>query len=331
MKKIIGIIVFTLIIAGCVGQSVGPTQADIADVLTATNQPVIPSQPTAGSSFTVRINVQNQHATEFANGVEAWLFDTGKCTATKINDVEVSPASKKEQGYALLEGMPLSLEETPLRFAPGQQEVVKINFNAPRSEEIVGMSATCPIRYKVKYDFSAKSEMSFDVISEERLAQIEAEKGERPVSERMLNIGPGPIRISVEPKTSLPVVTGRKMQIEVYAKNVGNGNMPDGEIPKEKLELRIPNDIKVDTELEGGEATLCNGKFTYVDEQGKHRTYKNAEEIQFVKGQTNAITCYLKAPDATVVSTERQYTIGAVIQDYKYEYFGQDINVVIKP
>lgn len=318
MSKIVPII-FVIAIAGCVGQTDGPTQADIADVLVTENQPVIPSQPTAGGSFTVRLTVENQHGTEFADGVEAYLFDSGKCKVDKIND---ALPVESEGPYSLL-------GEKPLRFAPGQQELVKMSFNAPSQQEIVGLGATCPIRYKVKYDFSAKSESSFDVISTSRLEQLETEKGERPVSERTLNIGPGPIRISVEPKTPLPAVTGSKLPIEIFVRNVGKGNIKNGAIEQEKLELTIPDDIEIDLDRETETGTLCNGKFKLVS--GTEKKYTNVKEIQFVKGQTNPITCYLKAPDESKVSTERQYTISAKIDNYQYEYFGQEINVAIKP
>jgi len=315
-------IAFVLLVSGCVGQNAGPTQTDIADVLIATNQPVIPSQPTAGSSFTVRLAVENQHGTEFADGVEAYLFDSGKCKVSSVNDKSKSP--DKDGKYALLENQ-------PLRFAPGQQELVKIVFDAPPANQIVGLSATCPVRYKVAYDFAAKSEMSLDVLNEKRLEQIEAEKGERPTSERTLNIGPGPIRISVEPRTALPVVTDRKMQIEVFVKNIGNGNLKDGIIQMDNLELTIPKDISVDKEPEGADDTLCNGKFHKPVATDKGITYTNTENIQFVKGQTNPITCYLLAPSKETVSTQRQYTIIASIGKYKYEYFGKQIDVTIKP
>lgn len=317
-------IALALLVSGCVGQTAGPTQTDIADVLVATNQPVIPSQPTAGSSFTVRLAVENQHGTEFADGVEAYLFDSGKCRVSSINENN-DPSPDKDGKYALLENQ-------PLRFAPGQQELVKIVFDAPPANQIVGLSATCPIRYKVAYDFAAKSEMSLDVLNEQRLEQIEAEKGERPTSERTLNIGPGPIRISVEPRTALPVVTDRKMQIEVFVKNIGNGNLEDGAIPMGALSLTIPKDISVDKESEGAENTLCNGKFEApkTNDDGSI-TYTNAASIQFVKGQTNPITCYLLAPSKETVSTQKQYTISSSIDKYKYEYFGKEIDVTIKP
>ena len=312
-------VVFIVAIAGCVGQTDGPTQTDIADVLVTENQPVIPSQPTAGGSLTVRFSIKNQHPIEFADNVEAVLFDSGKCGVDKINDA--APVAKGGS-YALL-------GEKPLRFAPGQQELVKMSFNAPSQQEIVGLGATCPIRYKVKYDFSAKSEASFDVMSTSRLEQLETEKGERPTSERTLNVGPGPIRISVEPKTPLPAVTGSKLPIEVFVRNVGKGNIKDGEIGPERLELTIPDDIESDLDRETEIGTLCNGKFKLVS--GTEKKYSNAKKIQFVKGQTNPITCYLKAPDESKVATERQYTIGAKINNYQYEYFGQEINVAIKP
>ena len=318
MKRIATSIIFVLAIAGCVGQTTGTTQIDIADVMVTENQPIIPSQPTAGGTFTFRALVKNQHGSEFAENVEVELFDSGKCLPTAVND-------DKSRGGKV----PVTLLE-PTKFAPGQQELIKVDFDAPTSDQIVGLSAVCPIRYKASYNFDAKTEMGIDVASTDRLKQIETETGQRPAGESRTNIGPGPLRILMTPKTVLPAETGKKFQFEISVKNDGNGNAPEGTIEKGKWKITIPSDFTPDPSVGGlsqeGSGTFCNDKFVQYRDG-----YANTAPIQFVQGQTNAITCYLVAPGEDKVPVEKLYTFSSNIDDYTYEYFGQQVDVTIKP
>ncbi len=309
MEKTVLSIIFVLAIAGCVGQTTGPTQIDIADVLVAENQPVIPSQPTAGSTFTFRTLIKNQHPTEFADGVTVTLFDSGKCQPTELKTPLLGPT----------------------KFAPGQQEIIKIDFDAPTKEQIVGLSAVCPIRYKVSYNFDAKSELGFNVMSTERFNQVEAETGERPVSEPRTNIGPGPLRIQLTPKTTLPVEIGKRFQFDVSVKDDGTGTVNGGAIEPGKLKLEIPVDVLVDETVDI-QNNACNGKFVKDTSDNTTKiTYYNKDKIDFIQDQTNPISCYFKAPGSDKVPIEKQYTISANIIDYVYDYIGQQVDVTIKP
>jgi hypothetical protein len=322
MRNIILLTVLAIVfVAGCAGQP--PGGGDIiasADVITATNEPVIPAEPAAGTTFTARFTVSNQDKIEKARNVGVWIYDTGKCELQKIGgyDAGLLRQGSYYPGIAINTG--LATPKTVTDFVPGQEELVRLDMKAPESNEIGGLSYTCPIRYMVNYTFTAKSSMTVDVMTYDRLKQIETQTGERPAYTRTLNVGAGPIRIFMESVSSLPVESGKTFKFTMTLKNEGTGDYT--RIAPDTLQLTMPEDFFEPVTDSPETSTFCGGYFKIGD-----NGYTNAREITLIQKEASPITCEFITP--TSVQIEREYTINAQLPDYSYGYFGQQIDVPV--
>jgi hypothetical protein len=315
-----------MLIAGCVGQTTQPsTQIEAADVITAASQAPVPANPAAGSDFTASFTITNQHKDRIAKAVGAWIFDTGRCTLNRIGDKSVDAVSYFYDTNKVWPAFTFLDEPYRTDFAPGQTEVVRLSLTAPGSAAIAGLPSTCPIRYKVDYNFTAQSEMSVDVISTGRLNQIETQTGARPVTQRTLFVGGGPIRVLLEPTTTLPVETStadvpKKLSFTLTITNEGAGEFPV--VEKYGLSIKVPAEFGVPTEL-GGKP--CGDFFDFQAGGGI-----NSRPIELIQKSSNPITCTFTTPGTDVVPIQRQFTIFTSMP-YKYDYFGPEISVPITP
>ncbi|MFH0829994.1 MAG: hypothetical protein V1887_02430 [Candidatus Aenigmatarchaeota archaeon] len=327
-RAVLGIIAIVLI-AGCVGQTDstgGGTNIGTADVIVATNEPTIPAQPVASSAFTARFTVRNQDADKTAKSVGIWIFDTGRCTLKNINGKDAAVMIVEQGTQTVWAGLDVPSAQGPKRmidFSPGQQEVVRLDLDAPSTEQIAGLAATCPIRYKVNYSFDAVTEVTIQAISQDRLATREAETGTRPVYTRTLNVGAGPIRVMIEPKSAMPIQTGRTLSAELTVTNEGTGEF--SKVDTGRLSFTLDKDW---TPALNGDGQACGGFFDVKDSaDGKSKTYTNSRPFDVLQGTSNPITCQWTAP---AVSLEKEFVIQARLP-YEYEYFGREISVPITP
>jgi hypothetical protein len=327
MNRSLALALIAIIVAsGCVGQSGGGvTNVESQDVIIANNEPTIPASPVAGTVFTARFTVKNQHEERTAKDVSVTIFDVGKCTLNTINGED---AGKVVQGEGAARTWPgLMIQATGglkhvTDFAPGQTEVIRLDLTAPTREQMQGLRSECPIRYRISYGFDAVSEVTVQAISADRIAAVEAETGARPSFARTLNIGAGPIRVFIEPKSQLPVESGQPLRLEMQIKNEGAG-----EFNKiEPNELILTLDPAWVAELNNGFA--CNSFYVTKDANSEPTgTYLNEQAINLVQKQSNVIRCAWTAPS---VALEKQYVIQTKLP-YSYEYFGQPITVPISP
>ncbi len=328
MKLPLFAVVLIIAVAGCIGQdgnTGGQKKVESPDLIVTSKQSVVPSQPNADSDFVVRIAVNNQHKERVAKSVGVWIFDTGKCRLNKIGDTETSAlqsyyAQSKIWPAFTFAGDKTGYEQYRTDFQSGQTEEIKLSLTAPGSQEIAGLPGSCPIRYKVDYKFTARSEMGFDVVSTDRLNQMEMEKGARPVKKENLFIGGGPIRVTLEPTSTLPVETGRKISYTLAVENKGTGEF--SRIAQNGLIMKVPADFTIPVELGDGP---CGDYFT---KQGD--VWKNSRQIDLVQKTSNDITCTFQAPASSTVPVQKQYVVSTEL-NYTYDYFGQEINVPVTP
>ena len=313
-------------VAGCTGQAIpwtpntGGTNIEPADVIVASNEPVIPSEPSADTIFTARFMVKNQHENNKANNVGVWIYDTGKCTLNKVNSLT---AEKVGGFWAGLMIETSAGTEHITDFAPGQQESVRMDLKSPSSSETVNLAYSCPIRYMINYSFEAKSSVTTDVMALDRLKQIETQTGERPVYTRTLNVGAGPIRIMLEPISSMPIEAGKTLRFEITLKNEGTGEYPS--VMPDQLTLKVPKDFEP---VLDDNNRACGGFFWGGTPDGETIIkYTNGRKIDLIEKQANPITCEFTTK--TDVNIEKEYVITANLP-YSYGYFGQEITVPIK-
>jgi hypothetical protein len=317
----------TVLIAGCTGQSINPldwnkgtgaTNVEAADLVVATNEPTIPSSPSSGTDFTARFTVKNQHTTEKSNDTGVWIYDTGRCVITKIGGLTPDKVGQMWPGLTLETADGVKHVAT---FAAGQQELVRLDMRAPTSSEMGGLPYTCPIRYMINYTFKAKSSVTADVMSSDRLKQIETQTGERPTYARTLNVGTGPIRTVIEPKSALPVESGKLFKLEITVKNDGTGDYAS--VMPRTLLLKAPEGFEPVLEND----LACGGFFQREGTENGVTTYHNYRKIDLIQKSASPITCEFTAP---AVDVEKEYAFTTELP-YSYGYFGQQIDVPITP
>jgi hypothetical protein len=323
MKNLIIVLMAAVLIAGCTGQwtpGQGGTTVEPADVMVAANEPTIPSAPAAGSEFTARFTVTNQHKTNKATDVGVWIYDIGKCKLDRIGGLDAQKTGGIWPGLVLETGAGVANIED---FAAGQQEVVTMSMTAPSSSEIAGLSYNCPIKYFINYTYTAKSSVTVDVMSPSRLRQIETQLGERPVYTRTLNVGAGPIRVMFEPTSTMPIENGDKLSYQVTLKNDGTGDYAS--VLPGQLVMKLPKEFAAILDQNG---KACGGFFEGAGETDNVAAYKNFRKIDVIEMASNPITCEFTVP--TDVTVEQEYAITAELP-YSYGYFGQVISVPITP
>ncbi|MFQ6009709.1 MAG: hypothetical protein ACE5J7_01155 [Candidatus Aenigmatarchaeota archaeon] len=302
MKKLLAVVVFAVIIAGCVGQEDTITYGE--NIIIVKDEKVLPSPVTAGSSFDVSFIAQNVHETEDANNVLITLYDWGPaaCKVTSVGGAGVG----EETFYTLL---------SESRVPSGAERLVEIGAKAPSQAEIAGIRSRCDFKYNVMYDSFAVTTIDTSVISEARLKQLQ-KAGETVSFSPTQTIGAGPIQIKFEHAVSLPVREGDSLIFDVKVEDVGEGNYIS--IPVDTLEVTVPEEF---IPVEEG----CSIEFVGNVENGK-RVYRNKEPLPLIRGSTSKYRCKFTAPS---VLEERTFFITGRM-DYTYVIY-KEISVDIIP
>lgn len=325
-------LIFVIAVSGCVegmpdvlkqmmGQKTGGEIKEApADIITTQNTNTIPTPPIyADGEFTVSFEVFNQDDIKEIEGVKVYLYDTGMCDERTSDTVN-----------------PLS---TGKELVPQQTEYVEFKFDAPSNQEIGGMEAECPIRYKISYSFDAISQTDLQVISRDKLEALQR-AGQAPTFTSTQSIGRGPIKIYFDFGATLPVRTSicknnSNVEVECTSSSVDTdkssfsilplfilvedkGSGIFGDIPANKLSFDISNDFKVSS---------CE-KFTCTEVSGKLNC-KNNQPIPMVKKKSPQIRCSFIVPGKDKVPVDKTYYIKAEMS-YDYALY-EDLSVAIKP
>lgn len=314
MKRLVFALVAVVLIAGCIelpdflkGEVSGPTTTELgADIVTTQNVNVIPNPPVqAESEFTVSLEAKNQDDVNDVENVVLTLYDTGLCTMTdETNDL------------------------TGATLVPDQEEFVEWNLDAPTNAQIGGMQATCPIRYKITYDYSSKTQVDSRIISEEKLRQLQR-AGETPEFTPNQIIGRGPIKISFSFGVNQPVKTDTTFPVYVKVEDKGSGllDFTKGDIPVNTLVLQVHEDFtpKSCSKFEEVDpSTLTLRDFTA---QSGYKYYWNNATIAMVKKKSTELRCSFTTPDEDTVSDERTYYFTAMM-DYTYKMdFEEEVSI----
>jgi hypothetical protein len=199
MRKLIFLVLGLVFISGCSSINIpglsrgqtGEVTEFPPDIITISNENVIPNPVSAEDVFTVSFEVKNIDDINEINNVKVELFDWGLCNPNIGSDWTV------DQGMYIRDLGTLS---------PQQTEFIEWQFSAPSNDQIANLPAECPIRYKVVYDFVANTQTNMLVISSDRLAQLQR-AGQNPTFTSSETIGRGPVKINIEFGTTLPIRT----------------------------------------------------------------------------------------------------------------------------
>lgn len=285
-------LVAVLFISGCVNSNIPllggigtlepQTVEQSEDVLVVENLKAIPSQVYTEGIFSVVFLLKHQgdpETSESADNVQVEIYDWGLCNPT---DENVKNVIIKDLGS----------------FLPGQSEYIEAEFQAPTNREIAKMQATCPISFKVKYDYTALTQVEAKVISENRRRTLER-LGKFNYYTPRQSVGLGPVKIYFRFSEPQPFISDRTVKVFIKVVNKGNGKIEGGKIEKGKFTIEFPSDFK---------GVDC------IKFDCKNKKCTNTEPIDFIGDETNEIVCDVTLPKGV---EEKTYYITAKL-DYTY-------------
>lgn len=297
MKKFVLSLLLIVLISGCtIPEGFLPgtgttTKEQSPDLIIVQNLNIIPTPPiNANDQFSISFEIKNQDEVVSVDNVSYNLFDKGLCKEKLSGD---------EESASISSGL-----------APLQAEFKEWTFMAPSNEDIGHLSVTCPMRFMVSYTHTATSQIDIDVISSDRLSQLQ-KSGQAPSFTPTLTVGSGPIKIYFDFGASMPVRGKTTLPVYITVEDKGTGLL--GNIGSGNLKITFPDGFSV------SDSTCL--KFTCSG-----NVCTSNVDIPIIKKKSPQLRCSITTPDETI---EKTYYIRA---DLAYSYnIVQEASVEIKP
>jgi hypothetical protein len=332
MKALLPIILLALVVSvsGCVNapflQGIfGPTQPAVEqtpDLLIFAEKGVSPSPPIGtDSDFTVWTNLKSQAepGSEPIKNAIVTVYDSGVCTIKK-EQWQPSDWTCKDDS--------LPCNHIFTDFSPKQVERLEFVMKAPSSGNIGGLETDCRVAYYVSYNSTAVSTDDFDIISSERLKEIQR-TGEKPSwTDQPQYVGIGPIKIYFEWKTPGPVEENKNMIFSVRVVDKGKGTFE--RVENQSFILKLPKDWNTTYEKTLEEIykakefskTVCGGKFQVFADDANYVFLNNTSPLNLISKETPEIVCTFVAPEIGV--PEKTYQIEARL-NYTYKLYDEQV------
>lgn len=271
------------------------------DVIVVENIKTLPSPPVnAGDLFTITFEIVNKDENKDMN-VDVELFDYGLC---------------KPQGILLTDWTELGgVYSKTYDLSPLETDFIEWSFKAPENKEIAYLTAKCPIRFKVSYDYDSTSQIVVGVINQsERMRRLRAGQTISFIPNQ--TVGRGPVKIYFDFGASLPVVNNSVLPVFLTVEDKGTGLLE--KIGEGNLSLKVPSNFtKTDPCEKFGGAT-----------NGDYNTYFNTNngDIEMIKRKSPLIRCSFEAPSVEIEQTYFFYS--TIYYSYELPY---EIDVEVKP
>jgi hypothetical protein len=195
--------------------------------------------------------------------------------------------------------------------APLQTEFIEWQFTAPLNGELGGLSTSCPIKFLIGYTFDAKSQIDVDVISSERLYEMQR-AGQSVSFTPSLSVGRGPVKVYFSFGTSLPVRDSSVLPLFINIDDKGDGILRS--ISEGALSITMPSEFGVS----------CSGF------NCNNGVCTNIDEIPMIKKSAPQMRCQLTSPSSEEINhLEKTFYISASLS-YAYEITGET-SVGVKP
>lgn len=193
-------------------------------------------------------------------------------------------------------------------FAPQQTETMEWWFTAPTNAQIVNMPYTCPIRYKIEYGMTAKTQTEVTVVDEAKLRELQRSGQYQQVTPKQ-NVYMGPVKIFFEFGLPQPVKEGDVLPLFITVEDKGSGRITGGgNIATGNLKIKLPSGFTVKS---------CD-KFSGTTE------LTNTQQIPVIKKKSPQLRCAVQVPSVTDLRT---YYIQAELT-YVYELdYQQDVQI----
>jgi len=310
MKRLLlPLLILVVLTAGCVDLddffqgTFRPETTELPpDTMVIKDARVIPTPPVnAQDQFTVYFIIKNQDELREVEDVQLQLYDYGMCELISSSPSLVHSAGTYSTEFDV--------------FVPDQEETVEWIFKAQSGDQMGYLEKTCPIRWKVTYDFTSLSQINVQVISNERLRDLQRE-GQTPTFTPVQTIGRGPVKIYFNFGTNLPIRTSTETDsiLPIYINVTNKGRGIFSEVPEEALKIYVPDDFEV----------VSCPKFTYDD-----GAYVNNEPLPLINKKSPQYRCSFKMPTDDTVPVDKTYYINANMT-YSYDITGEQ-EVKVKP
>ena len=324
MKKAIMVLSMLLIlsVSGCVSNDFfkmfvgggGGTVTQSPDIIVLENMGVIPAGSVkADTDFTVYFDIRNQGeiGAPALRSVIMTLYNWGACHVTGTFQPGVwspQPTTK-----------PVSYSHLFDEIVSNQVERIEMPFKAPTLSEIGFMEADCPVDWSVSYNFNARTNDDFTVISTDRLNTLQRAGEAWKSNDQPQYVGIGPVKMYIDFKTPMPVREGNAIQFSVQAEDQGMGTYPS--VKQGTFYLKVPSTWT-------GETNPCGEKLIESGTEGEYKVYRNTNlNITMINRKTPEIICQFKAP--TITTPEKSYNVYTNITGYDYVTYGsQSVHVV---
>ncbi len=303
-KKLTALLIFAVALAsGCVNQN--QTIEASADVLSFGEISVVPNPPIfAGDTFSTSLQITNLDELEDAKNVKLTLYDWGVCKPQSC-----SPDSKEwgfgsNQDYLYVK----QFGDIP----PRDMKFIECQFKAPSNAEIGGIKTSCPIKFKLSYDFESTTTTDLTLISEDKFRDLQ-KSGKTPSATSTQTKSRGPVKIDFEFLAEQPVMVSKdvnkKIPFYIRIENKGTGEPTMGGLSVDALVsgephtffIDVPLNLKTGYQLKLKEANLQDKPFAIfevISPSGKTEEY----DIEESKGKESKIQTL---PDGTTLEVKK--------------------------
>ncbi len=223
-------------VSGCVslGNLFGSGETTVEasnDVMAVSDSTVIPTPPIlTGDIFTTSFIAKNLDDLEDAQNVKVRLYDWGACEPSSC-----TPAKSGDVGWDVIDGKKSSYSASFGAVSPRDIQQIECQFKAPSAQQIGGIAARCPIRYKLTYDFSGVTTTELNVISNTKFHEMQR-AGQTPVTQSVQSKSRGPIKVDFSFGVNQPVRTSAieadpsksntvKIPMYIRVENKGSGKI----------------------------------------------------------------------------------------------------------
>ena len=180
---------------------------------------------------------------------------------------------------------------------PQETKYFEITFTAPDEDTVAGLPKKCPVRIKVSYTYTAKTQVEAYVMTQDKFKEL-GMAGKSPYYAPTQKVGIGPVKIYFEFVQPQPFFDGKDVTFFVYAKNLGNGD--------------VGGSFNINVEALGS---------------SNQPTCPSSGDLKFVEGETRKVKCTWE-PDLGGSEEKMFYLVASAGYTYSYE---KVVNVEVQP
>lgn len=219
----------------------------------------------------------------------------------------------------------------------GEERVINFDLLSPTESEIARIKTDTELSYRVLYSFTGRLLYSIPVVNQEEIKTKQRQGQAVALSEQVFRSS-GPVQIDVQLFGTPYLLSGFSGTFIFNIRNVGNGNIANSVIPKNKFFIDFPADI-----LDSGTALVAPGEVEFkmvtnafvpgskfqCEPKPPVMRCSNSEPIELFRGETKNTLRFTVSKVANIKEPFRTFVINSWV-DYDYE-LRRSLPVTIRP